>query len=135
MLFTLLDLTNILSGRGLDRYKDCFNYWLSHSRQVVERAFGMLTQRWGIFGSPFIYMLVIMCCIKLHNICVDHSVPVPLTRYHEDVRAGDEWHVFDNNDVDFQERAVGNQRRSITSVLEANGIAWPIHSAMNSRCN
>jgi hypothetical protein len=24
------------SGRGLDRYKDSFNYWLSHSRQAVE---------------------------------------------------------------------------------------------------
>jgi len=36
-------------GRGLDRYKDSFNYWLSHSRQCVERGFGMLTKRWGIF--------------------------------------------------------------------------------------
>jgi hypothetical protein len=30
-------------GRGLDGYKDSFNYWLSHSRQCVEQAFGMLT--------------------------------------------------------------------------------------------
>lgn len=32
-------------GRGIGRYKDSFNYWLSHSRQCIERAFGMLTKR------------------------------------------------------------------------------------------
>jgi hypothetical protein len=26
-------------GRGLDPYKDSFNFWLSHSRQCVERSF------------------------------------------------------------------------------------------------
>jgi hypothetical protein len=31
-------------GRGLDRYRDAFNYWLSHSWQCVEHGFGMLTQ-------------------------------------------------------------------------------------------
>jgi hypothetical protein len=29
-------------GRGLGRWKDSFNYWLSHSRQSIERAFGEL---------------------------------------------------------------------------------------------
>jgi hypothetical protein len=40
------------SGRGLivsDPYKDSFNYHLSAMRQCIERAFGILTQRWGIF--------------------------------------------------------------------------------------
>lgn len=32
-------------GRGIGKYKDSFNYWLSHSRQSIERAFGMLTMR------------------------------------------------------------------------------------------
>jgi hypothetical protein len=41
------------SGRGLDPYRDSFNFWLSHSRQCVERSFGILTQRWGIFLRPF----------------------------------------------------------------------------------
>jgi hypothetical protein len=45
----VLHLLFPFQGRGLDRYKDSFNYWLSHSRQAVERAFGMLTQCWGIF--------------------------------------------------------------------------------------
>jgi hypothetical protein len=29
-------------GRGIGQWKDSFNYWLSHSRQTIERAFGML---------------------------------------------------------------------------------------------
>jgi hypothetical protein len=39
--------------RGLDQYNDRFNYWLSHSQQCVERSFGLLTKRWGIFWCPF----------------------------------------------------------------------------------
>ena len=32
-------------GRGLSVWKDAFNYWLSHSRQSIERAFGVLVSR------------------------------------------------------------------------------------------
>jgi hypothetical protein len=46
------------SGRGLDEYKDSFNFWLSHSRQCVRHAFGILTQRWGIFGDHFALPLI-----------------------------------------------------------------------------
>jgi hypothetical protein len=34
------------SGRGLGKYKDSFNSWLSHSRQAIESAFGMQGMRW-----------------------------------------------------------------------------------------
>jgi hypothetical protein len=59
-------------GRGLDRHKDSFNYWLTHSRQAVECAFGMLTQCWGIFWHPFLFSfdrwsLVTIVMMKLHN--------------------------------------------------------------------
>ncbi len=64
------------SGCGLDHYKDSLNFWLSHSRQAVERSFGMLTQRWGIFWRPFCFAfdrwsLVLLTCMKLHNLCID----------------------------------------------------------------
>ncbi len=36
-------------GRNLPVDKDAFNYYLSLNRQVIERAFGVLLQRWGIF--------------------------------------------------------------------------------------
>jgi hypothetical protein len=56
-------------GRGLDPYKDSFNYWLSHSRQAIKRAFGMLTQRFGIYWRMFRFSfdrwpLVIMVTMK-----------------------------------------------------------------------
>jgi hypothetical protein len=63
-------------GRHLPPDKDAFNYYLSLNRQVVERAFGLLVGRWGIFWRPLrftirkIGIIVTVCC-KLHNICVD----------------------------------------------------------------
>jgi hypothetical protein len=35
--------------KGLPADKDAFNYFLSRQRQVIERAFGILVQRFGIF--------------------------------------------------------------------------------------
>jgi hypothetical protein len=39
------------SGSNLTMWQDSFNYHLSRMRQCIERAFGILTQRWGIFGE------------------------------------------------------------------------------------
>ena len=39
-------------GRNLPPEKDAFNYYSSLNRQVIERAFGILVQRWGIFWRP-----------------------------------------------------------------------------------
>ena len=39
-------------GQNLSVEKDAFNYYLSLNRQVIERAFGILVQRWGIFWRP-----------------------------------------------------------------------------------
>ena len=36
-------------GRNLSTYQDSFNYHLSLHRQCIERAFGLLVGRWGIF--------------------------------------------------------------------------------------
>ena len=128
-------------GRGLDTAKDAFNYWLSHSRQAVERAWGMVTQRWGIFWRIFRFALdrwplVVMVCMKLHNICLDNLVEVPSQRFLEDVREGDKWNVQDNerpNDVELRGRASGDRRRQITATIESQGIIRPLHASMNSR--
>ena len=75
--------------------------------------------------------------MKLHNLCIDRNVEVPLCRYHEDVRPGDEWEVNDNtrdDDPDLRGRSTGNRRRDITSRLEVDGILRPLHASVNSRC-
>jgi hypothetical protein len=108
----------------------------------VERAFGMLTQRWGIYWRLFRFAfdrwpLVILCTIKLHNFCIDRNVDVPLQRYDQAVRDGDVWEVNDNSrvdDNDLRGRATGDRRRQITSSLEAQGILRPLHAMVNSRC-
>jgi len=128
-------------GRGLEPSKDAFNYWLSHSRQAVERAWGMVTQRWGIFWRIFRFSfdrwsLVVLVCIKLHNLCLDSLVEVPLHRFIEDMREGDEWVVNDNeqlNDAELRGRASGDRRRDITLNIERLGIIRPVHAIMNSR--
>ncbi len=63
-------------GRNLPAEKDTFNYYLSLNRQVIERAFGVLVQRWGIFWHPLRLSMHnqgvavrVACC--LHNVCID----------------------------------------------------------------
>jgi hypothetical protein len=46
-----------LSGHGLDIYKNSFNYWLSHSQQAVEHAFGMLTQWFENFLANLLFFM------------------------------------------------------------------------------
>ena len=130
-------------GRGLDSYRDSFNYWLSHSRQCVERSFGMLTKRWGIFWRAFNFSFhrwstVVLVCMKLHNLCLDRNLDIPVHRFSEDVRVGDEWVVYDNyreDDTELRGYPRGDRRKDITLKLEQLGITRPIHAAMNSRCN
>ena len=63
-------------GSDLPADKDTFNYFLSLHRQCIERAFGLLTQRWGILWRPLRVKptnlpILFQTLCKLHNICVD----------------------------------------------------------------
>jgi hypothetical protein len=63
-------------GQNLSVEKDAFNYYLSLNRQVIERAFGILVQRWGIFGrrlrlSMHNQGIAVQVACQLHNICID----------------------------------------------------------------
>jgi hypothetical protein len=127
-------------GRGIGAWKDSFNYHLSHSRQCVERAFGIYVRRWGIFWRKLTFdyerwPLVAIVCAKLHNLCCDDNIPPPAKRHHLDlygshkepaeelVVLNDDMHNEDglNNAV----RAVGSRRRDMTAVLEDRGIKRP----------
>jgi hypothetical protein len=128
-------------GRGLGTWKDSFNYHLSSMRQCIERAFGLLTQRWGIFWRPLRcaatrWTLVCQVCAKLHNFCIDENESIIHDRYEEDNEDGDENVVLLNDETEDQahtRRASGNRRNTITEYLQTMGFRRPIHAAMNSR--
>ena len=101
-------------GRGIGESKDAFNFHLSARRQVIERAFGILTRRWGIFARPLQcalskWSLVCTVAAKLHNICIDSNIP-EVARYAPDVATGDKWDVFlieRHHDMEYHERGMG----------------------------
>ena len=82
------------SGRGLGCcWKDSFNFYLSVMRQCIERAFAILTQRWGVLWrdircSYFRWTLLLTVLAKLHNYCIDGNIPLNRSRFHEDEEPG-----------------------------------------------
>ena len=87
------------SGRGLPNDKDSFNYHLSSMRQCIERAFALLTNRWGIFWRPLQcayekWTLVCMVAAKLHNFCIDMNDSQPTSRANADHQEFDAPIVF-----------------------------------------
>ena len=90
------------SGRNIGLWRDSFNYHLSAMRQCIERAFGMLTRRFGIFWRPLFcdfarWSTVVQVCAKLHNFCLSFNVSssnIPV--YEEDFHINDTAEVFAN---------------------------------------
>lgn len=131
------------SGNGLDPWRDSFNFHLSVMRQCIERAFGLLTQRWGVFWRPLRcafdkWTLVCSVAAKLHNFCIDmgegKETDIP-SRMNEDWEDGDHPVVFMNggDENDERSRPTGETRRNITAHLESQGYRRPTHAAINSR--
>ena len=128
-------------GRGIGTWKDSFNYWLSHSRQCIERAFGMLISRWGIYWRKFRFSynrwsLVIKITMKLHNLCVDRRLAVPQRRYREVHERGDSCVVINNtrdDDHALIRRARADKRKNFTEALQEAGTGRPQHAHVNSR--
>ena len=116
-------------GRGLDPWKESFNYHLSAMRQCIERSFAILVQRWGIFWRPLKckmsrWTLICMVAAKLHNYCIDmEEINVP-PRFDKDELQGDSPTVFYNANLgpDRPGYPEGNRRRHITEELEEAGI-------------
>jgi DDE superfamily endonuclease len=59
-----------------EAWEESFNENLSSLQVTIENAFGVLIQRWGIFWRALRYdppeaTRVIMCCVRLHNFCID----------------------------------------------------------------
>lgn len=104
---------------NLGVYEDSFNFHLSLHRQVVERAFGILVGRWGIFlrllrvAFDKIPLITRVAC-KLHNLCVDRLGAVTPRLMQEDVRPKDVANPF------FTDGTAGLYRGKRTDLEEAN---------------
>lgn len=90
-------------GSHLNPSRDAFNFYLSSQRQVIERAFGMLTQRFGVLRRPLRvalkrWSLVLTVCAKLHNLLVDHNIPITSVN-DSDVCDGDLFETLLSSDV------------------------------------
>lgn len=131
-------------GRGIGIPKDSFNYHLSVRRQTIERAFGILTKRWGVFQRPLIcglerWSLIATVGAKLHNICIEMNVPV-VPRHFADMLDGDDWIVNlnelpHNNDFRDGLKNVGGRRMTITQSMAEQKIMRPSHASANSKAN
>lgn len=124
------------SGTGLRRDKDSFNYHLSSMRQCIERAFSLLTQRWGIFWRPLRceyrkWTLVCTVAAKLHNFCIDEDEGTQADierRMDCDATEDDDPNVYLNDFVDENVQrhpSSISRRREITQHLEDCGIFRP----------
>lgn len=126
------------SGRGLPPDKDSFNFHLSSMRQCIERAFALLTNRWGVFWRPLQcafdrWTLVCMVAAKLHNFCIDMDDEQPYQRYSYDHQTDDEPLVYLNEEevyedwegLEYYRRPSGNTRSLITAALERDKIYRP----------
>jgi hypothetical protein len=136
-------------GRNLGEWKDSFNYHLSSMRQCIERAFGILVQRWGILWRELTcahsrWPLVVAVCAKLHNLCTDFRLNPPIATavpvMPEDADDADLAMTFLNeynveNDGPRPRNADGDslRRLRITQYLKNQGLVRPPHCRHNTK--
>ena len=122
------------SGRGLSLDKDAFNFYLSSMRQCIERSFGLMFARWGIFRRSLQcqakrWALVVEVCAKLHNFCIDNrqgKAPPPEAM---DVGEDDQIVVIDNTpdpeDAGRRGYCRVSRRVELTGYLDTIGATRP----------
>ena len=91
----------VFIGRGLGVDCDAFNWCLSKMRQCIERAFGLMVQRWGILWRSLRVTFssmpkVLLAVARLHNFCITVKDTPPNTRYHGDWHEDDIFRVIMN---------------------------------------
>ncbi len=110
-------------------------------RQVIERSFALLVQRWGILWRELRcdytrWPLVLTACAKLHNFLIDENVEIIATRHDEDIEEGDDILILMNDEPgDLRNAAPNayNRRTNFTHDLELKGMRRPNHAMINSR--
>ena len=144
-----------IGGNRLSPAEDGYNYHLSRMRQNVERAFGLMVRKWGIFWRPLSFAydrwhLAITCCAKLHNFCIDQrlsqneeeiSNEMPFAN---DVQTNDDIGVLtdefglwrpvvipgDDNETEVVGRTIfcDDRRKAIVHSFEMNGWVRPVYN-------
>ena len=90
-----------------------YNFRLSHTRRIIESAFGELAQRWLVNENALAWKLpttekVIMSTICLHNYLIDIEMNEVLNRWNR---------VNENNDIDENNMIdVGNQINALPEI-------------------
>jgi len=95
-------------------------FWHTHPMLgFFWRSFTFSFDRWA---------MVVMVCMKLHNICIDQNAEMPSHRFFTDVSPGDEWRVYDDANKD-------DIFHNMTNKLEQLAIVRPAHAQCNSCTN
>jgi len=123
------------AGRGLSQDKDAFNWCLSKMRQCIERAFGLMVERWGILWRPLRVRFdrmpqLLMCVARLHNFCIDCDDNTIIERANRDTEPVDRSEII-LNEQHLEEGEVRVViagyllRRNLTQDIDNRGIRKP----------
>jgi DDE superfamily endonuclease len=132
-------------GRKLSVGKDCFNYWQSSARIMIEQAFGILVGRWGILWRPLRTpisktTLIILALTKLHNFIIDSggmpTVPRPSGADSSGHYEPADMAVLLQDELDTDDRLHKRRRDTETSLMrdiftksiELNGMRRPLQA-------
>eukprot|EP00808_Paulinella_micropora_P010175 g38703.t1 len=107
--------------RRIDPYKDSFNFHLYQLHIHVERAFGMLTARWGILWKPITTsfagtLAILTSCFRLHNVCIESSHRIENSSQLGHIQVADEYgRLID--DFEVQDLLTANPASSARNLL------------------
>ena len=143
-------------GCNLSVERDAFNYYSSLNRQVIERAFGILVQRWGIFWRPLKFSMhnrgvAVRVACRLHNVCVAEFGEKKMVSISRGSVRGFECetdHQHNDNSACFMMYTDGipsvgqyyrldlercSHRETWTSIIRENGLTRPVFSKYNKK--
>ena len=101
-------------------YNDAYNFYLSHLRIMIERAFGALVHRWFILRAPLTMPIpkvtaTIMCLCCLHNFCINCNKTIIDEMTEKEARQI-------QRTVEFSNRYFGGSIMNSAVTLDKNGI-------------